>query len=386
MRNTVSSFVLACVIVCLFLPGCGKSDNPVEQRAHDVGKNRRTLKIAAASPWSQERNLLWQGLELARDEINESGGILGRKIELIPFDDDNDIGIGQSKAYEISRIPDIAAVIGHSASSVSVPNALLYHYYGILMMSPLSTSTSLTTQGFDKVFRNIPSDDIFGVEAANFCSKMGWNRVLVYYLDNTYGSSQANVFEQQCAVLDIEVEDRSSYEKSSTKKDYLEMATFWMRNYSFDAIYLAGIMPQAGDIISVLRQQGINEPIIGGDAFDHPLLFKTAGEYAENVHAVTIYDNESTNPAFIEFRQRFVNRYGKEVDQAALQGYDALKVLVEGITRAGSVDPARIAQGLHGIEQWNGPAGPYHFDSKGNVIGKDVIVKRVVGGSFVKVK
>lgn len=386
MKIALSSFVLTCLLSCFFLSGCDNSDNPAKQRAHDVDKNRRALKIAAAAPWSQERDLLWQGLELARDEINESGGILGRKIEIIPFDDGNDIGIGQAKAYEISRVPDIAAVIGHSVSSVSVPNSLLYHYYGILMMSPLSTSTNLTTHGFDKVFRNIPSDDVFGVEAANFCRKMGWNRVLVYYLDNTYGTSLANVFEKQCAVLDIEVEDRSSYVNSSAKKDYLEIATFWMRNYAFDAIYLPGIMPQAGEIISTLRQNGINEPIIGGEAFDDPLLFKTAGEYAGNVYAVTIYDDESTNPAFIEFRRRFINRYGKEIDQAALQGYDALKVLVDGIALSGSVDPARIAQGLREIKQWNGPAGPYHFDGMGNVVGKGVIIKRVVDGSFAKVK
>ncbi len=377
-------FAIAVPVLCLSFAGCVRSDDPAEQRAYFATRNNRTLKIAAAAPWSQKRNLLWQGLELALEEVNQAGGLLGRQVELLPFDDDSDVGQGQEKAYEIASVKDIVAVIGHSASAVSVPNSILYHYYGILMLSPLSTSVQLTAQGLDMVFRNIPSDDTFGMEAANFCRKSGWNKVLIYYQDNNYGSSQANVFEQQCAALDIEVADRSSYDGSTGRKEYAEMASFWMRNYDFDAVYIAGVMPQAGEIVAAFRQHGIIEPIIGGDAFDHPLLLSTAKEYAENVYAVTIYDDQSTYPPLMEFRKKFNDRYGREVDQAALQGYDALKILAEGIRLADSVEPEMIAAGLRSIEKWEGPAGPYAFSADGDIVGKAVVVKRVQGGRFVK--
>ncbi len=386
MKDRCVYMAMALSLACLSVTACMKSDDPAEQRAYYAARNKATVKVAAAGPWSQKRNLLRQGLELACEEVNAEGGVLSRRVELIPFDDDSDVGVGQETAYEIASVRDIVAVIGHSASAVSVPNSILYHYYGILMLSPLSTSVQLTSQGLNKVFRNIPSDSIFGMEAANFCRKMGWEKILVYYQDNSYGASQANVFEQQCSSLDIEVADRTSYDASTGRKEIAETADFWLRNYAFDAVYVAGVMPQAGQIVAILRQHGILEPIIGGDAFDHPLLLSTAKEYAEDVYAVTIYDDDSTHPAFRDFKGKFNGKYGKDADQAALQGYDALKVLVAAIARADSLVPAKIAESLRSMGTWEGPAGPYTFDKDGNAVGKTVVVKKVQGGRFVKVR
>ena len=388
------TYCLRCFVrpVILFLAigalsiSCARSDNPAQRRAEIAGNNRGDIKIAITSPWSQNRNLLREGIELAAKEINSSGGLLGRRIALVPVDDENDVGVGQKAAYKIASDEEIVAVIGHSSSAISVPNSLLYHYYGILMLSPLSTNPRLTTQGFDKVFRNIPTDEIFGKEAANFCADKGWSKVLVYYLDNSYGESLANAFELQCNKVDLNVEDRESYKADYGVSDYEELASFWKRNYEFDAVYMAGIMPQAGEIISVFRQIGIDVPIIGGDAFDHPLLLKTAGKYSNDVYAVTIYDAQSEWKPFKLFKKDFLDAYGKPADQAALQGYDALEVLAAGIKAAGSTVPAKIAAGLRSIDRWEGPAGPYRFDENGDVVGKGVVVKKMDDGHFVKVR
>ena len=385
-RQSIAKLIWLICILAVCTVSCSRSDNPAERRAEQVRKNTGDIKIAIASPWSAKRNLLKEGIQLASDIVNSSGGVQGRHIKLLAFDDQQDIGVGQKVAYQIAQDEEIVAVIGHSASSISVPNALLYHYYGILMLSPLSTSAQLTSQGFDKVFRNIPTDEIFGKEAAIFCARQGWNRVLIYYVDNSYGESLANAFELQCNDVNLDVKDRESYTTDYNTKDYEELANFWSRNYEFDAIYIAGIMPQAGEIISVLRQQGIYVPIIGGDAFDHPLLLKTAGKDAENVYAVTIYDDQSEWQPFKQFQQEFQERYGVAADQAALQGYDALMVLAEGIKAAGSTVPTEIAAGLRSLAEWDGPAGPYSFDENGDVLGKGVVVKRMYGGHFVKVQ
>ena len=173
------------LILALISLSCGNSDNPAIQRGNRARKNKSDIiKIAAASPWGQERNLLKQGIEMAKEEINNSGGLLGKQLDIIYFDDDNSMNTGQSVAYQIASDEDIIAVLGHSASSVSISNSLLYHYYGLLMLSPLSTSSRLTTQGFNMIFRNIPTDSIFGQEAANLCKEKDWNKVLIYYIDN----------------------------------------------------------------------------------------------------------------------------------------------------------------------------------------------------------
>lgn len=381
-RVSASFFVTATLALAALLSGCAAKDNPSEQRAYRASRSKGPVVVAAASPWGQKRNLLWEGLTLARDEINASGGVINRPIELIPFDDDNDVGQGQLVAYDIAENPDVVAVIGHSSSSISIANAILYHYYGIVMVSPLSTSTNLTRKGFNKVFRNIPSDTVFGMEAAALCERKDWKKVLIYYINTAYGQDLANSFELACAEHNVEIVDRSSFEPSSSLQAYSSTAAFWLRNYDFDAVYLCGLMPQAGRIVAEFRQQGILAPIVGGEAFDHPMLFSTAGKFAEDVYVTTVFDIDSSYKPFMDFRRKFNQVYGKEPDQAACHGYDALYVLAKGIENAGTTVPDKIAEGLLAIDEWNGSVGPYRFDGNGDIADKRLIVKRVVNGAF----
>lgn len=377
--------VFTMVLLASFLLSCQRSDNPGLQRASKIRRNKGDIVIAASSPWAEKRNLLWEGLELACAEINEGGGVLGRKVKILPFDDGRNLNQGQLAAYSISENELISAVIGHSASFISIPNSLIYQYYGILMLSPLSTNKKLTAQGFDLVFRNIPTDGIFGKMAATYCAKRGWKRVIVYYDNNDYGESLSNMFEQQCVDEEIIVVDRMSYDSFSGARDHRNTISYWKKNFEFDAIFLAGTVPNAADIVKIFRDQMPDLPIIGGDGLDHPMLLKIAGDKAEGVYAVSIFDNESTYPAFLEFKENFKNVYQKDPDQAALQGYDAFMVLMEGIKLAGSPEPEKIAASMRMIKKWDGPAGPYRFDKNGDVLDKGVIIRVVKDGSYRKV-
>jgi len=388
----IFSYTLFSVFLLITLSGtvsCAWNDNPAAVRTSAVRKmmkHQQKIRIAVAGPWSEHLNLQLEGLEMARDELNAGGGVLGAQIELIPFDDKNNVAEGQKVAYAIANDKTIFAVVGHSSSGVSVMNSLIYQYYGLLMFSPLSTSRELTHQGLSMVFRNIPTDDTFGTEAAKFCSVNGWNKVLVYYLNTSYGESLANAFELQCSNSGVTVQDRESYESSYVARDYAGQMKKWQKNYSFDAIFLAGLMPQAGDIVCEIRKAGITLPIIGGDTFDVPMLFKTAGKDATDVYAVTNFDLNSTWPAFVVFKKAFFEKYKTEIDQGAFQGYDALMVLAEGIKQAGKLDVSAVAASLRKIGEWKGTAGPYKFDENGDIPGKKVVIKQAVGDTFIKVQ
>jgi branched-chain amino acid transport system substrate-binding protein len=377
--------LFAGILFACTLFSCQRSDNPGQQRASRIRRNKGDILVAAASPWAEKRNLLWEGLDLACEEVNEDGGVLGRKIKILPFDDGRNLNQGQLAAYSISENELISAVIGHSASFISNPNSLIYQYYGILMLSPLSTNKKMTAQGFNLVFRNIPTDGIFGKTAATYCSKRDWKRVIVYYDNNDYGESLSNMFEQQCIEEDIVVVDRISYDSFSGSRDHRNTISYWKKNFDFDAIFLAGTVPNAAEIVKIFKEEMPDLPIIGGDGLDHPMLLKIAGSKAEGVYAVSIFDNDSTYPAYLKFKRSFNRAYQQEPDQAALQGYDAFMVLVEGMKLAGSAEPEKIAASLKKIQKWEGPAGPYRFDKNGDVVDKGVIVRVVKDGVYKKV-
>ena len=293
---------------------------------------------------------------------------------------------GQIVAQEFCENIDMVAVIGHSNSSVSIPASIMYQYNGLLMLSPLSTSTPLTAHGYDLVFRNIPHDAFLGVAAADFCKALGLNRVMIYHVNDEFGQGQSNAFEMKAEELGIKILDRLSYDAFSSGLILAQDLVYWKESYDFDAIFLAGLMPKAAEVITAARHAGIDQPILGGDALDHPMLFSIAGENAHNVYTATIFAKGLEMPRVKQFIKAFKTTYGKDPDIAAAQGFDAVRVLAEGITRAGSTVPGKIAHALHHLKGYEGLTGPYSFDRNGDVSGRRVIIKVVKDKKFEIVK
>ena len=374
-------FLLALVLIIAVLASCARSDNQEVRRnkatAHLLKKEHR-IKIAAAGTWENKYNLLEEGLNLALEEVNAAGGVLGAKVELIYFDDQSMLFTGGLAAYEIASDPQICAVIGHTSSSISISNSLIYHFYGLPMFSPYSTNPALTKQGLPYVFRNIPDDDATAKKAAQFCEKMGWRRILVYYLNTSYGTGLANAFELQSG----NVLDRVSYEASYRRAEHAAVAQNWKENYEFDAIFIAGLWPATAEVVSVFRENGIDVPFIDGGEFDDPEFFRTpATRKEENVYTITPYNENSDNPVFRSFINAFRAKYGKDPDIAAQHGYDALKVLTKAMENAKSVRAADVAKALR-AERWNEGAGLYRFDSTGNITNFTLFVKKPEKGAF----
>lgn len=365
------------------MAGCSGSDNPAENRANKAKESTGDILIGAASPWAEKRNLLWEGISMAVSEINQAGGLLdGRKVSILQGDDKGDLTTGQIVAQTFADNLDIVAVLGHSSSYVSIPVSIMYQYYGLVMLSPLSTSDKLTSQGYQKIFRNIPSDRIFGEKLSEFCKFRGFENIIIYHINDDYGRGQSNAFEIASLSNGLTILDRSSYDSLSSARDFRNEIEFWLDNYQFDAIFLAGVMPQAAVFIREARNLGVTVPIIGGDALDHPMLLNVAGDAAEDVYVGSVFHPDLEYSAMEEFLGKFRKKYQEEPDIAATQGYEAMLVLAEGIRKAGTTVPDDIAAALHSLESFDGLTGKFSFNENGDVEGKPLIMKVIRDGKF----
>jgi branched-chain amino acid transport system substrate-binding protein len=372
----------AAAIVLTLVAGCTGPEDPAAERAHLASKNKGEIVLGAASPWGAKRNLLWPGLEMAVLEINKGGGVDGRKIVVVRGDDDSDVSEGLKVAYRCAEDSNMTAVIGHSNSYVSIPASIVYQYHGLLMMSPLSTSAKLTRQGFGLIFRNIPDDGAFGVELADFCAFKGFERVAIYHAGNEYGQGLANAFEQQCEEKDIGIVDRLAYDTFSGPGDFRRDLANWKELYKFDAIFLAGLVPQAAEFVREARALGIDAPILGGDGLDHPMFLEIAGEAAEGVFAASNFNLHDPHPAMQKFAADFRTAYGGPPDIAAAQGYEALKILALAMDRADSTVPDDVARALIEKGPWPGLSGDFQFDENGDPTGKPIFIKVVRNGRY----
>jgi branched-chain amino acid transport system substrate-binding protein len=352
-------------------------------RAERAAAADGSIRIGAIGDWNDALyKALLRGISLAFDEVNSGGGILGRQIDLVMKNDQQSVVEARKVAQELADDLDVVAVIGHGASSISISTSVIYEYYGVLMFSPLSTSPKLTRQGYRRVFRNIPSEENIGEQMANFAREQGYRRVVIYYYQDDYGRGLANAFENKAQDLGVSVVDRLSYDNSYRDSDFRRDLSLWGGNFTFDAIFVAGVVPQGAYFIKAARAMGIEEPIFCGEGMGTRQLMEIAGSAAEGTVVATTFDPTSLRPQVKHFNAAYLARFGNSPDLIAAQGYDAAKLLAYAIQQAGSSVPDQVAQALRNVNGWQGVTGPHWFADNGDVINKPMVTKVVKDGEF----
>jgi branched-chain amino acid transport system substrate-binding protein len=365
--------------------GCsGAGDSPAAQRGARAAHATGDIVVAVVWPWSAHGDTHFgDGLQLAIDEINGSGGIDGRHLRLVRYDDHESVNTGRDVAQQIAADPSVVAVIGHLQSYVTIPAAAIYDLAGLVLVAPTATDPTLTALGYSKVFRTTFSDRAVGQRMAELASTRGYRRVAITYIQDTYGRGLANAFEERAAQLGVTVVSRDSYDASETLTDQMLASTLrdW-KGSSCDAIFLAGEVPSAATIVAEARRQGLHQPILGGDAMSSPALIDVARSAAEGVIVAAAFHPDEPRPEVRQFNRAYTARYGQIPDVGAALGYDAVTLLATAMRRAHSSVPADVARTLHGIDGWRGVTGPYAFDSAGNRLSMPIATTIVTNGRF----
>jgi branched-chain amino acid transport system substrate-binding protein len=218
---------------------------------------------------------------------------------------------------------------------------------------------------------------------AEFVYGKGYKNISIFYQRDEYGMSIATSFENNAAALELNIVDRLSYENRSTRKQFRDSLRNLKKFYHFDAIFLAGKLPQAAMVISEARQLGIRVPIIADESLNSDQLIKQAGGAADGTIVMSIFDVNDEDPVIKTFRDKYTDKYKKLPDLNAAQGYDSLKLLVFAMKTAKSTVPSEVAAVLHNTKNWKGITGLYSFDKNGDVVNRKIGKRIVKGGRFV---
>jgi branched-chain amino acid transport system substrate-binding protein len=340
--------------------------------------------IAAVWPWNAHREIRFaEGLQMAVDEVNATGGIHGRKLRLRKEDDNGSVNEGLLIAQRLADDPQVSAVIGHLQSYVTVPAAAIYQTGGLPMLSPASTDPALTSKGYTSVFRIIATDHQTGRQMAEFAAKRGYRRVAIYYVRNNYGRELANAFEERAAGTGVTVVARASYapEAPADGRNFESTLGEW-KEMELDAIFLAGEVPQAGYLVSEARRLGITIPVIGTDAMSSPALLTVGGPAVEGTVVASSFHAGEPRPEVRRFVEEFRKRYNADPDPGSALGYDAVMVLAEAMRRARSAAPDDLARTLHEMKDFDAVTGAISFDERGDLETRTLVKMVVRGGAF----
>lgn len=370
--------MLALLLSTAALNGCGGADDPASQRAKRASGTGEIV-IGAAWPWEARGSdiLYGNGMDLAVEELNKAGGVLGRPVRLLRQDDQASVDQGRIVAQELGRNPDVVAVIGHLHSYVTVAAAPIYDLSGLLLIAATSTTPELTKLGYNRVFRTVFNDADAGKQMAQYAVDRGYRRMVIYYARDEYGRALANAFEEHAASRGAQVVNRESFDPNLDANPVAaEQTVNTWSSYDFDAVFIAGQDEQAALLISELRKRGITVPVLGSDALATPVFLEKGGRAVEGAVLAASFHPEAPDPEVRAFNRAFQARYGKLPDSGAALAYDAVRVLAHAMRQAQSTDPEKVAAAMHGLTDFKGVTGVFRFDAQGNLVG--IPIRRIV--------
>lgn len=322
-----------------------------------------------------------KGTELAIEELNKAGGVLGKQIELITEDNRSQAGESATIVKKFISRDKVVAVLGEVASGRSLEAGPICQQAGIPMVSPSSTNPKVTEVG-DCVFRVCFIDPFQGKVMADFASKTLKAKKVAILSDvaSAYSEGLTKFFREGFTANGGQVVLEQKY--GGGDKDFKAQLTA-IKGSDAEAIFVPGYYNEAGLIVAQARQLGITVPLFGGDGWEAPELIQIAGGKAlENTYYSTHYSPEAADARVQSFVKAFQAKFnGETPDAMAALGYDSALVLVDAIKRAGSTEGAKVRAALAATKDFPCVTGKTTLDAKRDA-SKSAVIITVKDGKF----
>ena len=327
-------------------------------------------------PYASIGDQMRRGAEMAVKNINDQGGVLGQKLKLEVKDDVCDPKQATSVANQLVNAGALF-VAGHFCSSASIPASDIYNEEGVIMMSPASTAPVLTERGLENIFRICGRDDQQGKIAAEYILKHFESPVIAIVHDKTaYGKGLA---DETLKVLKANGVQVKIYEAITPgERDFAALVTR-MKHARVNLIYLGGYHTEAGLIKRQAREQGLDVPLIAGDALITKEYWDITGAAGEGTYMTFSPDprlSATAKPIVAAFRNG-----GYEPEGYTLYNYATVEVFAQAVAKAGSTDPEALAKVLRSAT-FNTVLGPISFDAKGDVTAPGYVMYRWSKGDY----
>ncbi len=321
-----------------------------------------------------------KGARLAAEEINQQGGVLGRRLELVLFD--NRSSALESKQAALDAVHHkVVGVVGAVWSTHSLAVGPVLQKNHIPMISPGSTAPGVTQSG-QYLFRTCYTDDFQGKLMADFAfHDGGYKRAAVLTnFSETYSQILAHYFSANFVFNGGAVIYEDGYNGSDV--DFKQLLTPLI-SLKPDVIFIPGYSRDSGLIIKQARKMGIKATFIGGDAWETAVA-NYAGEALEGSYFSTFWHPSAPYQRNQAFMAHFKATYGGgEIAAYAPLAYDAVWLFADAIDRSKSLDPAKIRDALAATQNFVGATGRFSFNAYGDPVNKGASILKFTHGKWV---
>ena len=366
MIKKIMKYLLLSVLFPVFFLGLVHADSV------KIGFNVPLTGFAAADGKSA-----LNGAKLAVKQANQAGGINGKMIELVVYDDQASPKQAVPISNKLIEKDKVVAAISGSYSGATRAAAGVFQSAEIPYISAYAVHPEITKAG-NYVFRTSFMGEVQGRAGAKLIgATLQRKRVVLITLKNDFGKSLAAGFKEAAGQFNLQIVNEYEY---SIKDRQFGPIVAKVKADAPEAIYATGYFFTAGPLVSQLRAAGITVPVIGQEGYDSEQFIKIAGKASEGTIITTSLDRDSNSSESRSFISEFEALAGHKVDMVAASGHTAMKVLVAAMKKAGTTSPSAIR---NAIAQTNlvASTGSISFNDLGEVQ-KNVQVQVVRDGDF----
>ena len=372
----------------LSLTACGSA----EPGAGDTADTDEKLVIGVISPntgsLAAYGNGVVTGADLAVEQINAAGGILGHEVELIKTDDQSD-PTECLNAFNSLVAQGVGLIIGSATSGCTSAITDAANEEEVCLLSPTATADSITTED-DFVFRACYADSFQGAIAAAYAKQSGFDKVgVVYCAADVYSKGLYDSFAGACAKYGIEIVDAQST-ASLDVQDYTNQFAAMVKagvDFVYAPFYYDVIGPY---VVPQARAAGYTGIIMGADGYDTTPDYVVDGADLtafNKVYWTNHYDPSDTSEKVSSFVEAYKDKYGSIPSAFSATGYDCVYMYKAAIEAAGSFEPTAVRDALADTSAvYECVTGTFSLDETGTPVKGAAIISFESDGSSVTSK
>ncbi|MBF0344247.1 MAG: ABC transporter substrate-binding protein [Nitrospirae bacterium] len=346
-----------------------------------------SIRLPVVSPYTGGLASFGEGVKngamLKAEEINASGGINGRKIEIQMEDDLCEPKEASNVATRVANNKDVVIVIGHLCSSATLAALPIYKKAELVAITPASTNPSIgKSSGY--YFRTVYQDEFQGAFLARYAVEvMKFKKIAIFYEVNDYSMGLKTAFVQEAQKRGVTIIGEEAYTSATT--DFTpQLAKFKIMKP--DALFIPGYAPQGTLIINQATKLGMKVSFFGADGLDDVIML--SNKNAEGLLVTTPFLAEAAGGSAKAFIEVYTKKYGKEPNWFAANTYDAVGIAAEAIAKAGA-NRQKIRQYMVAINSpekaYKGVTGSTYFDKYGDCL-KPAFIKVIKDGQWGSAK
>lgn len=317
--------------------------------------------------------------ELAVKLINEQGGVNGRLVELVKYDDALDTKQAVNIAQKLTTKDNVVAVVSGSYSGPTRVAAPIFQEAGIPMLSGYAVHPDVTKSG-DFVFSQSFAGQVQGKAGAKVAIEMlGAKKVSIIAVDIDFGKELAESFTTYATANGTEVVSLDKF--AMADKEFAPVITKLKEEVKPDLVYMANYYAQGAEFVRQAKNLGLDVPILGTEGIDSFQFLEIAGEDAEGVILTTNMNRDSENESTQDYIKTYTETYGIMPDMVGASVYDSFEVLFKVIAEVGT-DPVAMKEAINSLQNFETVTGTLIEYAPSREAIKPVQVQTVKDGEF----